>query len=391
LTNKCKRAAIISTHPIQYNAPLFKLLAQQKDLVIKVFYTWGETVLKSKFDHGFGKIIEWDIPLFDGYDYAFPRNISRNPGSHHFWGINNPDLINDIKTWKPDSLLIFGWNYRTHLRVMRYFKGRIPIYFRGDSTLLDEKPGIKQILRRTILRNIYKNIDYAFYVGTRNKEYYITHGLKEEQLLFAPHAIDNDRFMENSEHKKQNALEWRRSLGISDDHMVFLFAGKYESKKNPEILISVLKTMNDREFYLIFVGNGVLEDKLKENSRGYDNIYFLDFQNQKTMPIVYRMADVFVYPSIGPGETWGLAVNEAMACGVPIIVSDKVGCAVDLVIEGSTGFTFSSGNVDDLRSKMLYFINQRDQISTIGAKGSQYIQKYSFNAIMKAMTREMTK
>jgi hypothetical protein len=104
---KKKRLAIITTHPIQYNAPLFRLLTERNQITIKVFYTWGKTVLQNKFDPGFGKIIEWDIPLLKGYDYEFLENTADDKGSHRFRGIINPDIINRIDDFRPDAILVF--------------------------------------------------------------------------------------------------------------------------------------------------------------------------------------------------------------------------------------------------------------------------------------------
>ena len=114
---------------------------------------------------------------------------------------------------------------------MRYFKGKIPVYFRGDSTLLDERQGLKLIARRIFLRWVYNTIDFAFYVGTRNKEYFLAHGLKNKQLIFAPHAVDNERFCDKNGNYKRKAIDWRQSIGIKDDEFVFLFAGKLEPRK----------------------------------------------------------------------------------------------------------------------------------------------------------------
>ena len=114
-----KRLAIITTHPIQYNAPLFKLIQERGNIQVKVFYTWGEAVLKNKFDPGFGQHISWDIPLLDGYDYSFEKNISTNPGSHHFKGIDNPDLIGNITAWNADAVLVYGWCFKSHLKAIR--------------------------------------------------------------------------------------------------------------------------------------------------------------------------------------------------------------------------------------------------------------------------------
>lgn len=377
------RLAVITTHPIQYYAPLFRLLAQRGNVHLKVFYTWEQSGNGAKYDPGFGKVIEWDLPLLDGYEYEFLRNIAKTPGSHHFRGINNPEIIVRLKEYQPDKIIVFGWNFISHLRVMRYFKGRIPLYFRGDSTLLDEKPGVKLILRRAWLKWVYRFVDYALYVGYRNKEYFLAHGLKNKQLLFVPHAIDNSRF---SVSREWEAKDLRSRFGIQDQDIMILFAGKLEQKKNPLILLNVFSRLNKREVHLLFVGNGILEEKLKNESRklGLEkSVHFLPFQNQQRMPVIYQACDLFCLPSQGPEETWGLAVNEAMACKKPVIVSDKVGCAEDLVIPGVNGYIFKSGYEDDLLHKIEFVINSRD-LAKMGEESFRHIDKFS---IMEAVTR----
>jgi glycosyltransferase involved in cell wall biosynthesis len=193
------------------------------------------------------------------------------------------------------------------------------------------------------LRWVYRHVDVALYVGTRNREYYQAHGLEPGQLVFAPHAIDNQRFRQNSEEMEAKAASWRDSAGINPDQVVFLFVGKLEPKKAPDLL---LKTFNLTQFpgprrpALVFCGSGVLEGSLRQLA-GPD-VHFLGFRNQTEMPWVYRVGDVVVLPSRGPGETWGLALNEAMACGRAVIASDKVGAAVDLIEPGRNGWIFAS-------------------------------------------------
>src|SRR5215217_7645662 len=136
------RLAIVTTHPIQYYAPVFKLLTERKRVDVKVFYTWG-TSAQHKHDPGFGRTIDWDLPLLEDYDYEWLENTSGNPGSHHFKGIINPDIIDRINAYQPGAILVFGWAYSSHLKVLRYFKGKVPVWFRGDSTLLDESNSIK--------------------------------------------------------------------------------------------------------------------------------------------------------------------------------------------------------------------------------------------------------
>ncbi len=382
------RLAIVTTHPIQYYAPVFNMLSQKPGLEVRVFYTWGEGSLK-KYDPGFGKEIEWDIPLLEGYNYTFLKNTAPDAGSHHFKGIINPDASSVIDKFAPDALLLYGWAYKSHLRLLRHFHRKIPVYFRGDSNLADETPGIKSLLRGAFLKWLYRHIDYAFYVGTANKAYYLKAGLKKDQLLFAPHAIDNSRFSEN----KGSEAEWlRRCLHIKQDDVLILFAGKLEEKKAPCLLLSAFKKLNNKKVHLLFTGNGPMEALLKEKARTLNNIHFMDFQNQKKLPAVYQACDLFCLPSRGPGETWGLAVNEAMASGKAVLVSDKVGCTTDLVKEGVNGYIFKSGIEDDLLKRLEILVSEKEKLSAMGKRSFKIIQDWCFekqvNTIASAINKK---
>ena len=223
-----KRLAIISTHPIQYNVPWFRHLATQEGIEVCVFYTWHADE-KAKYDPHFDREIAWDIPLLNGYDYQLvaPRPTVEQKT---FWNLNS-DITGPIKAWGADAILVLGWNYRSHLRAMRYFSGRIQVYFRGDSTLLDTQNGIRRRLRKLFLRYVYSCVDTAFFVGINNYDYFQKYGLKQTQLTFAPHAIDNQRFSNDAIAHETEASQWRTSLGIPADSVVFLFVGKLIQKK----------------------------------------------------------------------------------------------------------------------------------------------------------------
>ena len=385
------RLAIISTHPIQYYAPVFRLLAQRKKLHLKVFYTWGNAA-QVQYDPGFGKTITWNIPLLEGYEYLFVPNTSKKPGSHHFWGIVNPTLVQEVLAWQPSAVLIYGWNYHSHLHLMWRLKGKVPVWFRGDSNLLDPQPEWKTLLKKLLLRQVYRLVDRAFYVGTENKRYYLAYGLHEEQLVFAPHAIDNTRFADSPERQYQTQADlWRNSLGISPQAILILFVGKLEPKKNPALLLQVVQEYNARyhqPLQLLFVGNGVLEESLKASAAGDSNVFFLDFQNQGKMPLVYRLGQLFCLPSRGPGETWGLAVNEALACNRPVLVSERVGCGVDLVKEGSSGLIFQHNSAKDL----LHCLVQLAQAIQLGEYGQvqPHIQAWSFERQVLAFEQALS-
>ena len=388
-----KKLAIITTHPIQYNAPLFRLLNERKVVQLKVFYTWGQAK-DEVFDPGFGKERQWDVPLLDGYEYEFVDNISSQPGSHHYNGIINPELIQKIEEYAPDGLLIFGWSFKSHLKVMRYFKGRKKLVFRGDSNLLDEPAGfsLKKTVRHIFLKWIYHHVDVALYTGSANKEYYLRSGLKESQLLFAPHAVDNTRFMLAATSIKKGAEQIREAVGIPADAIVFIFAGKFEFKKNPQLLMDAFVHLNDKKAHLVLVGNGILEAPLKARAGKLPlevsaRIHFLPFQNQSSMPDIYSMGDVFCLPSQGPGETWGLAVNEAMACSRPVLVSNKCGCYLDLVEDGLNGFVVKSNDLNDWSEKMRTLLTKNKDLAKMGIRSLQLIQEWSYENICTAIER----
>ncbi|WP_439883011.1 glycosyltransferase family 4 protein [Pontibacter sp. MBLB2868] len=382
------RLAVITSHPIQYNVPFFKLLAQEEGVILSVFYTLGQDASEI-IDRGFGKKIKWDIPLLDGYEYKFVQNTAKEPDTSHFKGIVNPTLIAAIERFKPSHLLIYGWSFDSHLRVMKYYKNKAIVLFRGDSTLLDEQGGMKTLLRRIFLTFIYSYIDKAIYVGSHNKQYFLKHGIKEQDLVFAPHAIDNERFADEKKYKKEGNLI-REELGIPEENRVFLFTGKFEKKKNPLLLLKVFKSIEQDRISLLFVGNGALEESLKSEAAGCANIYFLPFQNQKRMPAVYRSADILVLPSSGPGETWGLCVNEAMASGLPVIVSNKVGCAIDLVQEGFNGYTFEARSEESL-SKVLNIcaLKSKGELNLMGKASSAIISGWSYEHVCQVIRNEL--
>lgn len=410
-----KKLTIVSTHPIQYYAPVFQLLAKRIDL--KVFYTAGQST-SGGYDKGFNRTVNWDLPLLEGYEYTFVENKAKDPGSHHFGGIVNPNLIKDIEAFNPDCILVYGWAYRSHLKVLRFFKGKIPVYFRGDSTLLNKCAGLKNKLKTLFLKWAYKHVDAAFYVGTANKAYFKAYRLKEQQLHFAPHAIDNERFAKN---RHVEAVSLRSKFGISDNELLILFAGKFDFVKNPRLLLDAFIDLDLKNTHLLFVGNGVLEEGLKEKVGGLEvsverladkgsfdyaqddklegtqddqlrvihktnikrRIHFMDFQNQSQMPVVYQACDLFCLPSVS--ETWGLAVNEAMAAGKAILVSDKVGCAVDLVKPKINGEIFKSGELADMKQKLKALTQNKAKLAEMGLASQKIIQNWSFEKQVKVI------
>ena len=366
-----QRLAIIVSHPIQYYAPLYQRLAQRDDVATKIFFTWhdGQAVVE---DRGFKTRVAWDIPLTEGYEYELVPNVSSAPGTHRFFGLRNPSLVERVIAWSPDVVHITGWAWLSHLMALRTFsKKGIRTLFRGDSHLLDtRRSGVRWSVKRALLKRVFSWPTGFLVTGAANRAYYEAFGVAPDRLLPCPHSIDVGRFSEPADVFEQEAARWRQQLGISPDRCVLLFAGKFERKKRPVELMRAVQALANPGPLLAMVGGGELEAEVKTLAASDpERFRVLPFQNQSRMPAVYRLGDLFVLPSAF-GETWGLAVNEALACGRPVLVSDRVGCAAD-VVDASCGSVFSWADPSALVRVLTEIPKNRNKLLKMGRKAKK--------------------
>ncbi|QJE99153.1 glycosyltransferase family 4 protein [Luteolibacter luteus] len=363
---------------------------------IKVFYLWDFGVKETR-DITFGTSFTWDIPLLDGYSHCFLPNRSQKPGTHHFRGLDNPGADKEIAAWKPDAVLLFGYNYATHLGLILSQRLRnVPFLFRGDSHELFPargwKPGVSRFLRRIV----FQRFGTFLATGQANRDYFLRSGVIDRQIHIVPHCVDNDRFQSGAEDAHRAAAEWKKELGIPDGAPVVLFAGKFEEKKRPLDLLNAFLRLEPSDSsatapVLLFVGNGNLESSLRAAAaeREGKTIFFAPFQNQSQMPRTYAAGDLVVLPSFGRGETWGLALNEAMNLGKPVIASSHVGSGPDLVIDGETGWLFPAGDVDALEKRLNQALSNNTQLRAMGEKARQHIAGFSYECATRALAGAM--
>lgn len=346
------RLAVVLSHPTQYYSPWFRFVRAQGDVEPNVFYLWDFGVTR-KTDRQFGAELCWDVDLLSGYESEFVPNVATDPGTHHFRGLDNPDLTRRLAAWRPDAILLFGYTWRSHLRVVRWARFRgIPLLFRGDSHFIGR--GAPAWPKCLLLRLLYCQFNAFLTVGAANRDYFRTLDVPESRLFFAPHAVDDSLFDPARADHQRAAEALRAELGLSTERTVILFAGKFLPAKQPVELLRAFIELHDRGATLLFVGDGPLRDELRALAYSHPgaDVKFLPFANQSEMPARYLLADVFVLPSRGLYETWGLAVNEAMHMGVPALVSERVGCQRDLVTDGKTGWVFRHNSTDELRAKL---------------------------------------
>ena len=378
LISNMNKLAIIVSHPIQYYAPWFRYLTDAIDLDVKVFYLWNFGVTQ-QIDQGFKQAFEWDIPLLEGYNYEFIPNVSSSPGTHHFRGLKNPALFSKVGLYDPNAILLMNYNYASIYQFLWQWQNhKSPIVFRGDSHRLIPNTGVKSWARRQFISQLYRRFAACLYVGKANYEYFRHHHVAPKQLFFSPHTVDNDRFFTQATLAIQEATLWKRELGIPDDYAVILFAGKFEEKKRPFDLLRAFVQANLSKVCLLFVGSGTLEQALKTEARKHANIFFASFQNQSLMSRTYAAADLFVLPSYGGWETWGLSINEAMCLGCPVLTSTHVGCTQDLVYPYKNGLSFPAGDVDALTQALKEAFIDRHRLKQWGLESRRIVSQYSY-------------
>lgn len=381
------RLAIVTTHPVQYYAPWFRHLAATPGLDVRVFYLWDFGVT-GRTDPTFGVPVTWDVPLLNGCPHEFVPNTSRAPGTHRFWGIRNPELLERLARFEPDAALCVGYNYATFARLL-LSRPRYPLILRGDSHRLVAPSGLNARLKKAVLTRVFRRFAACLYVGQANRDYYRLHGVPDERLFFAPHAVDNDRFAADRGRVSAEAAAWRRELGIGPDRRVVLFAGKFEPKKRPLDLLEAFRRATPPHTVLLYVGSGPLEAELRAAAESVPGVHFAPFQNQSAMPRVYAAADLLVLPSYGSGETWGLCVNEAMCLGKPAIVSSHVGCGPDLVTSGETGWTFPAGDIAALADCLADACNDGDRLRHYEEAAAQRVRGYSYAAATEGLLQAL--
>jgi len=350
---KNKRLFVVSSEPSYYQVPIFCGL--EDNINVSVLFCIKKQ--REYKDEEFGINVNMGINVLFGYKYRFLKNFSLQP-YNNFWGQVNFGVVKEIFLEKPDFLWVNGWNSFTNwLAFLAAFLIGTKVFLRAESPLNQEllKPKWKLFLKKLVFKPLFKKISAFLYIGEENRKFYKYYGVPDEKLFFTPYAVDNDRFMAAAEELKPKRKELRKKLlGIEDDRPIILFVGKLIDKKRPLDLLRAYELLiTDYQLpitpSLLFVGDGALRPELEKYTKEHElkGVHFAGFKNQTELPEYYAIADVFVLPS-GPGETWGLVVNEAMCFGLPVIVSDMVGCAPDLVENGKNGFVFPMGNIREI-------------------------------------------
>jgi glycosyltransferase involved in cell wall biosynthesis len=385
-----KRLVFVNSHPIQYFAPLYQYMAQDNEIDLEVWYC-SRHGLAGEVDKQFGQAVKWDIPLLDGYRYEFIPNASIKPSIYTFWGLTNLALILRLIRQPKSLIVVHGWAYAS-MWIVSLFGSLIghKICLRGENPLNQEaaKTSLTSKLWRVLVKSIlFPFISHFGYIGEQNKAFYKYYGIPDHKLFFAPYSVDNARFNNAYMERKDKLYELKQRLGLPTDQLIYLFSGKYIDKKRPLDLLNAYQQLPIPRPALVFVGDGNLRTAMEAYIKEHhlNDVLLTGFVNQSSIVDYYAVADVYVMCS-GSGETWGLSTNEAMNFHLPIVLSDTVGCAIDLLKEGQNGFRFKTGDIADLSQALLNVlalsIHNR---ARFGDESARLVANYGFESIVRGL------
>lgn len=347
-----RKILYLVSHPIQYQAPLLRRITAESDIRLRVLFHHDTEA--GYFDPGFGRHIQWDIPLRQGYDSAL---------------LTETDLEQEISA--TDYLWMHGWQgqwLRQALKLAR--RHGKPVLMRGENTTvaMPDGSGLKGVAKRLYLRWIFAHVTAFLAIGSDNHDYYRAHGVAADRIFMMPYAIDSQAFAIRA--AKTDRQDLRRRLALDENRAIILYAGKLIARKHPHTLLQAWRMASwadaERPF-LLFAGDGEMRSQLMVQAGDDDKVRFIGFVNQQELPSLYALADLFVLAS--EAEPWGLAVNEAMACGTAVIVGDRAGCAADLINE-DCGIVVPPGDANALARAMVELLPKASQCGQAAARRS---------------------
>ncbi len=389
-----KKLLYILSHPIHYQSPLLKKLAQRDEIDLKIFYLTDHTI--GGIDKQFGKKIKWDTPLLEGYNYEFIKNNSRKPAvSGSFFGLMNLGIIKKIRKEKADVVVIHGWAYFTNWIIFLFsFLIKSKLWMRSESPLNQELLKRKGVLKlkRFILKNlVFRKFDKFLYMGKQNKEFYKYFGIKEEKLIFVPYAVDNDFYQKQYDENISKKNTFKKELGLNINSKVILTVGKYISKKRPLDVLKAFSNLNIENKVLIMVGEGELRKEMETfiSENKLENVLLTGFINASLIYKYFIVADVFVLASQA-GETWGLVTNEALNFKLPVVISDMPGSAYDLVKNEQNGFVFKTGDIEGMSKKIKKILSNSEFAKQASNKSFNIIKNYSYDVIVEQIIHNLS-
>ncbi len=394
------RLAYLVSHPIQYQAPLLRRIAQEPDIDLTVLFG-SDFSIRGYKDEGFGVDVEWDVPLLEGYRHEFLPSLRDNATV----GVASPlnyGILSRLRGepgstgTRFDLLWVHGYATVNALHAIVAAKALgIPVLIRAESWLQDRtRSGAKLAVKSLFFKALKQVVDGVLPIGSLNAAYWSHYFGEYFPASLMPYAVDNDYFQSRSLHARAGREELLTELQLDPARPVILFASKLQSRKRCKDLIDAYKALiqreaTDREPYLLIVGDGEERASLERQAEesNLTGVRFCGFRNQSELPRFFDIASVFVLPS--QQEPWGLIVNEVMNAGRAVIVSDEVGCRPDLITDGVEGCVFPAGDVEALTVALQRVLAAKETAAQMGQRSLERIQTWDFEADIRGLRQAM--
>jgi glycosyltransferase involved in cell wall biosynthesis len=377
MTARRLRVLAIATHPVQYQAPLFRRMATREDVDLHVVYCTlrGAT---AALDPEFGATVQWDVPLLDGYSWTEIPN--RGSGEESFWGLRNPGLWKFVREGNFDAILCFV-SYTRATFWIAYFAAKrsgTAFLFGTDATTLNSLDGRswKRHVKGVIWPILFRLADQVIVPSTGSRNLMQSFGLAKSRVTLTPYSVDNDWWLAQSASVDREAV--RGTWNAAPDDAVILFCAKLQPWKRPSDLLEAFAKVDSPKALLVFAGEGPLRGELTARAAELgvaERVRFLGFVNQSQLPAIYTAADLMVLPS--SYDAFGVVLNESMLCGCPVASSDHVGAAGDLIMHGETGFVYPCGQVDALASILRQAEADREGLREMGLRARARMESWS--------------
>jgi glycosyltransferase involved in cell wall biosynthesis len=377
VTERRFRVLAIASHPVQYATPVFRLMAQHPRLDFHVAYC-SLRGAETAYDPEFGASVKWDVPLLEGYPWTHVPN--RGAGSESFFGLRNPGVWSLIRHGSFDAVLCYIGYVRSTFWIALFAakNANTAFLFGTDSISLAPRDATtwKPALKRVFWPILFRLADQVTVPSSGTRELMQALGIPKDRITMTPYSVDNKWWSLRSSQVDRQAVRTSWGAGVGD--FVILFCAKLQSWKRPFDLLRAFAKLDQPQTRLVFAGDGPLRPQLESEADALDvaaRVRFLGFVNQSQLPAVYTSADLMVVPS--GYEPFAVVVNEALCCGCPVIASDRVGAAADLIAPIQPDFLFRCCDIDGLAGILSRAVGDRAALKEISTRGIAHMQSWS--------------